>query len=412
MNRTAILALLTILGLAACAPDREALKPDTILPDFQRALEEHYYFYPDTDYKYNLKEVYAEALASFSDYGDASADIEAVIQHIQASTTKEEELSQYTQRFMDEALKRLPDQSSYYIDRRSLKLLEDDGRKAGTGIVIRKDENGRFRIVDVLEGSPAQRSEVKIGSHIESVDGEPVQGLSVEGLAARIRGPLDTEVKLTLDGRLYSLVRSQFPGPTPARNTWKINGKKILVVQIRSGLKGAASDLKNTLADSSDRAALVLDLRKLNFGEFDEVFRMADLLVREGDMGSTRGRPGKEKVYQASEELLFEGPVYVLVSASASPFSEVLAAALRSSPNVILVGPPLKGNAFSADSVPLGNGMLRITSGVICGPDGEPLFLKGIPTDIATADYIPRVAPLSAPSEDDPGHQAVLQELQ
>ncbi|MCB1140191.1 MAG: PDZ domain-containing protein, partial [Leptospiraceae bacterium] len=270
MNRNVILALLMIFNFAACGPSKDVLKPGDILPDFQRALEEHYYFYPDTDYKYNLHEVYAEALASISDFKDPSADIQAVIQHLEASTTKPEELSQSTQRFMDEALKRLPDQSSYYIDRRSLKFLEDDSRKAGTGIVIRKDETGKFRIVDVLEGSPAQRSEVNIGSHIDSVDGEPVQGLSVEGLAARIRGPLDSEVKLTLDGRLYSLVRAQFPGPTPARNTWNISGKKILVVQIRSGLKGAASDLKNTLADSSDRAALVLDLRKLNFGEFDE----------------------------------------------------------------------------------------------------------------------------------------------
>lgn len=414
MIRTAFATtiLLPFLFLLNCGPRQEVVEPEILLPRFDSAIRDHYYFYPDSDYSYNLHEIYAESLKPITGYPDRAAEIQQVIQNLQASSGDAGERSENAFRFVDQVLLRLPDQSSYYIDNVSLKLLEDPDRKAGTGIVIRRTEDQRFKIVDVLDGSPARRSEVPIGSYIESVDDRSVEGLSVEGLAARIRGPVDSEVQLTLDGKSYSLIRSQFPGPAPARNTWEMNGKKVLIIQIRSGLEGAADDLRNLLKGSQDRSALVLDLRKLNYGDFNEIFRMADLLVSEGTLGSTKARPDKEKVYQATEEILFKGPIYVLVSTSASPFSEVLAAALKASPRVTLIGPRLRGNAFTADSVDLGEGRLRLTSGIILGPSGEPLHLKGIPTDISTPDHIPDGAPLSSPTEDDPAHQAVLNAMQ
>ena len=403
------LLLVTILGLQ-CSTPMEPVSPDTILPELQKVMEESYYFYPDAEFKYSLNEVYAESLKQVNGYNKSTADMDTVIKQLQASGGDPNKISENTIQFMEGVFLRLPDHSSYFIDQKSLGLLEDSARKAGTGIVIRKGADGKFRIVDVLDGSPAQRKALPPGSIIESVDGEPVQGLSVEGVAARIRGPLDTEVELVLDGKNYTLVRSQFPSPTPMRNTWEVNGKKVLVIQLRSALSGAADDLRSMLR-GGEQDALVLDLRKLNFGEFDEVFRMADLLVNKGILGSIKTRGDDKKTYQASEETVFNGRVFVLVGNSASPFSEVLAAALSGSPNVTLVGPRLKGNAFIADSMKLARGMLRLTTGVIHGPDEQPLHLTGIAPDILTQDYLPHSAPMSSPAFNDPAHQAVEEAL-
>ena len=411
MTRSISLLFLSFLLLSGCKDRAALVDPEQLLPEFQKALEDHYYFYPDADFKYSLNEVYAEALKSVTGYENSAADLDTVIKNLQASGGDPEIVSKKTVDFLHATLLRLPDQSSYFIDSRSYKLLEDSSRKAGTGIVIRKDDDGRFRIVDVLDGSPAQRRGLPTGSIIQSVDGENVQGLSVEGVAARIRGPLDSEVEMTLDGKSYTLVRSQFPGPTPGRNTWKVGEKKVLVIQLRSALSGASDDLKAMLRGSETMDALVLDLRKLNFGEFDEVFRMADLLVSGGALGTSETRPDQKRTYQAGEEVSYEGPVFVLVGNSASPFSEVLAAALSASPRESLVGPRLKGNAFTADSFPLGQGMLKLTTGIIRGPDGNALHLNGVPTDIVTEDYLPLTAPMSSPGINDPAHQAVAEAL-
>ena len=406
-----IAVILCSATLLSCKPGAKPVKPDTFLRQFHDAIRDHYYFYPDTDFKYNLSEVYAAALKEATQSEDSSADIQTAIQRIQAFSPDPEKQSQAALKFVEVVLNRLPDQSSYYIDPVSLELLNDDDRNGGTGIVIRKNADGRFRIVDVLDGSPAQRDDVAVNSYIDAVDGASVSGLSVEGVAARIRGPLDTEVELTLNGKSHKLVRSQFPSPAPTRNTWQIGESKVLVVQLRSALPGSTDTLKNVLGQTADRSALVLDIRKLNFGEFSEVFHMADLLVSDGLLGSTEGRDKAEEAYRADSDRLFSGPVYVLVSASASPFAEVLAAALKASPNVILVGPDLKGNAFLADSIPLGSGKLQITTGIVKGSDGRPLFLEGIKTDLRTEDFLPVRAPLSSPDSDDPGHQAVLDHL-
>lgn len=403
--------ILTSVLIFQCKQEEEPVQPEVILPEFQKSLEESYYFYPDVDFKYSLNEVYARSLKQVTGYDKSMVDMETAIKQLQAAGSDARSVSDKTMEFLSGVTMRLPDQSSYFIDPSSLNLLEDSSRKAGTGIVIRLDDNGAIRIVDVLDGSPAQRKGLPAGSIIQSVDGEPVDGLSVEGVAARIRGPLDSEVELVLDGKSYVLVRSQFPSPTPTRNTWEVGDKKVLVIQLRSALSGAADELKRMLSGSEEAQALVLDLRKLNFGEFDEVFRMADLFIAQGNLGSIEERNNEKKTYQASSERVYAGPIYVLVGNSASPFSEVLAASLSGSPNVTLVGPRLKGNAFTASSVRLGSGLLRLTTGVIRGPDGTALHLTGIPTDIVTPDYLPLSAPMSSPAIEDPAHQAVTEAL-
>jgi len=407
-----VLISVLIAGLIlTCKAPMEPVKPDALLPAFHKALEENYYFYPDADFQYSLNEVYAESLKNITGYNKSTADLDTVVKQLQASGGDPETISANTLGFLDGVLLRLPDQSSYYIDQESLGLLEDSSRKAGTGIVIRRDADGKFRIVDILDGSPAQRKGLPPGSIIESVDGESVKGLSVEGVAARIRGPVDTEVELVLDGKNYTLVRAQFPSPTPMRNTWELEGKKVLIIQLRSALSGSADDLKTMLRGSEEQDTLVLDLRKLNFGEFDEVFRMADLIVSGGILGSIQEKGKDRKTYQASAETSFNGRVFVLVGNSASPFSEVLAASLSGASNVTLIGPRLRGNAFVADSIQLGEGMLRLTTGVLLGPDDKPLHLTGIAPDVLTADYLPHSAPMSSPAFNDPAHQAVAEAL-
>lgn len=57
---------------------------------------------------------------------------------------------------------------------------------------------GQIKVVNVIQNTPASRAGLAVGDVIEAVNGQDMTGLSIESLADIIRGPIDTEIKLTL----------------------------------------------------------------------------------------------------------------------------------------------------------------------------------------------------------------------
>ena len=69
----------------------------------------------------------------------------------------------------------------------------------GIGILINFDEEAGLGFVEeVFDGAPAQRAGVRAGEFFLAVDGEPTTGWDLSELANRLRGPIGTEVFITL----------------------------------------------------------------------------------------------------------------------------------------------------------------------------------------------------------------------
>ena len=75
--------------------------------------------------------------------------------------------------------------------------VQTTGQFGGIGVEV-TPENGLLRIVTSMDDTPASRAGIKAGDIITRLNGTPVQGLSLENLRDQMRGPLNSEITLTI----------------------------------------------------------------------------------------------------------------------------------------------------------------------------------------------------------------------
>lgn len=71
------------------------------------------------------------------------------------------------------------------------------GKYGGVGMEIGM-RNNRITVISPMDNSPAQKAGVKAGDIIEKIDGENVSDISPENISRRLRGPIGSEVELTI----------------------------------------------------------------------------------------------------------------------------------------------------------------------------------------------------------------------
>src|SRR3984893_17459601 len=71
------------------------------------------------------------------------------------------------------------------------------GEFGGLGIEVTM-ENGIVKVVSPIDDTPAAKAELKPGDLITHLDGEPVQGMTLPEAVEKMRGPVSSEIKLTI----------------------------------------------------------------------------------------------------------------------------------------------------------------------------------------------------------------------
>ena len=71
------------------------------------------------------------------------------------------------------------------------------GEFGGLGIEVSM-ENGLVKVVSPIDGTPAARAGLKPGDLITHLDGDPVQGMTLPEAVEKMRGPISSEIKLTI----------------------------------------------------------------------------------------------------------------------------------------------------------------------------------------------------------------------
>ncbi len=70
----------------------------------------------------------------------------------------------------------------------------------GIGATLRYSKSRGTLIVDsVPRGTPAARAELERGDRITEIEGETVQGLDEAAIVGRLRGPVGTKVRLSVE---------------------------------------------------------------------------------------------------------------------------------------------------------------------------------------------------------------------
>ncbi len=295
------------------------------------------------------------------------------------------------------------DPHSSYMDPKSFKdmQVQTRGEFGGLGIEVTM-EDGLIKVVSPIDDTPASKAGVLANDIITKLDEDQVQGLTLNQAVEKMRGPVNTKIKLTIMRKgqdkpvEISLTRDVIRVRSVRSNT---DGDDVGYIrmsqfneQTTEGLKKAITDI-NAKISQQKLKGYVLDLRNNPGGLLDQAISVSDAFLQKGEIVSTRGRNVEEtQRFNARAGDLTNGkPVIVLVNGGSASASEIVAGALQDHKRATVVGTRSFGKGSVQTIIPLGsgNGALRLTTARYFTPSGRSIQAKGITPDIEVLQDVP-----------------------
>jgi carboxyl-terminal processing protease len=265
------------------------------------------------------------------------------------------------------------------------------GEFGGLGIEVSM-ENGLVKVVSPIDDTPAARAGLKPGDLITHLDGDPVQGMTLPEAVEKMRGPVSSEIKLTIrrEGRDpfdVKLVRATIKIQSVRSH---LEGDNIAYIRITTFNEQTDVGLNNAMKSLRQQAGnkilgVVLDLRNDPGGLLDQAVAVADAFIDKGEIVSTRGRRSEDaQRYNARPGDIAAGlPMVVLINGGSASASEIVAGALQDHHRAILLGTRSFGKGSVQTIIPLpGHGAMRLTTARYYTPSGRSIQAKGIDPDI------------------------------
>ena len=293
------------------------------------------------------------------------------------------------------------DPHSSYLNPEAAKdmRVQTKGEFGGLGIEVTM-ENELVKVITPIDDTPAARAGVRAGDYIEKIDGTEVRGLTLNDAVEKMRGLVDTPIKL-------SILREKADGPieiTIVRDIIKVKAVKFRVeddvayMKITSftekthdDLQAAVEKMKAEIPEAKLKG-YVLDLRLNPGGLLDQAVSVSDDFLERGEIVSTRGRDPKDISRFDSQpgDLTGGKPVIVLVNGGSASASEIVAGALQDHRRATVVGTQSFGKGSVQTIIPLAeNGALRLTTALYYTPAGKSIQGKGITPDIKVEQPLP-----------------------
>ncbi|MFZ0149761.1 MAG: S41 family peptidase [Xanthobacteraceae bacterium] len=295
------------------------------------------------------------------------------------------------------------DPHSSYMDPKSFRdmQVQTRGEFGGLGIEVTM-EDGLVKVVAPIDDTPAAKAGVMANDIITHLDDEAVQGLTLNQAVDKMRGPVNTKIKLTImrkgaDKPIdVSIVRDIIRVKSVR---WHPEGGDVGYVRITQfneqttdGLKQAINDLNSQLGADKVKG-YVVDLRNNPGGLLDQAISVSDTFLEKGEIVSTRGRnPEETQRFNARPGDMTKGkPVIVLINGGSASASEIVAGALQDHKRATLIGTRSFGKGSVQTIIPLGagNGALRLTTARYYTPAGRSIQAKGISPDIEVLQDVP-----------------------
>jgi len=286
------------------------------------------------------------------------------------------------------------DPHSRYLNPKNFKeiQIQTRGEFGGLGIEVTM-ENGFVKVISPIDDTPADRAGVKAGDFVTHLDGEPVLGLSLEQSVERMRGPVDSDIALTIqrageDKPLEIVITRAIIKIRSVRT--RVEGNDVIVMRISSFSERTSQDLTRLVGELSAKhgdtlQGAVLDLRNNPGGLLEQAVSVSDAFLDRGEIVSTRGRrPDSIQRFNAREGDVLNGlPLIVLINGGSASASEIVAGALKDHRRAIILGTRSFGKGSVQTVIPMGgHGAMRLTTARYYTPSGTSIQATGIEPDI------------------------------
>ena len=285
------------------------------------------------------------------------------------------------------------DPHSNYMNAKNFKDMQVQikGEFGGLGIEVTLD-NGFVKVISPIDDTPAARAGIRPNDYITHIDGELVQGLSLNDAVEKMRGPVNTDVKVTIrrEGQApfdvtmtRAVVKIQTVRSKLVDNVGYIRISQF-VESTDQGLKKSIDQLKK---DSGGKLqGIVLDLRNNPGGLLDQAVTVSSTFLEHGkEVVSTRSRrPEDTQRYDARGKDQIDGlPLVVLINDGSASASEIVAGALQDHRRAILLGTKSFGKGSVQTIMPFPPyGAIRLTTARYYTPSGRSIQALGIEPDI------------------------------
>jgi carboxyl-terminal processing protease len=268
--------------------------------------------------------------------------------------------------------------------------VQTKGEFGGLGIEVTM-ENGLVKVVSPIDDTPAFQAGIEAGDLITHLDSEPVMGLTLNDAVEKMRGLVDTDIRLTIrrknrDPFDVTITRDIIKiTSVRSRGEGKVGYLRITTFneQTSPGLEKAIEKRKEEIGDGL--IGYVLDLRNNPGGLLDQAIAVSDAFLNQGEIVSTRGRDlDNAQRYNARAGDLIDGlPLVVLINGGSASASEIVAGALQDHRRAIILGTTSFGKGSVQTIIPLsGNGAMRLTTARYYTPSGRSIQGVGIDPDI------------------------------
>jgi len=284
-------------------------------------------------------------------------------------------------------LEQLDPHSNYYDPSAYRELIEDQqGRYSGVGTTISSySQNGVLDtfVLGVSKNTPAERAGLRFGDRVVEVDGRAVSGIDSLEVRNRIRGPLGSTVRLTIEKADGSIVRNvqvrrEQLSQKSVTNSLLLDGHVGYLALTEGFGYTTLAEFNSAFLSLKQKGmtSLVLDLRGNGGGLMGQAIRIAERFLPAGQtIVSQRGRhPAEDRVWKSTNAHPEKLPLVLLVDEGTASASEIIAGAMQDNDRATIVGERTYGKGLVQDIIPLEDGsMLTLTSERYYTPSGRSI---------------------------------------
>ncbi len=350
---------------------------------------------PRTIYITTAKAAVADTYRQLNLFGD-------VFERVRADYVEKPDDSKLVETAINGMLAGLDPHSSY-MDPKSFRdmQVQTRGEFGGLGIEVTM-EDGLIKVVAPIDDTPAAKAGVMANDIITQLDGEQVQGLTLNQAVEKMRGLVNTKIKLTITRKgaekpIELSITRDVIRVRAVRS--RIEGEDIGYIrlsqfneQTTDGLKKAISDITAKISDDKLKG-YILDMRNNPGGLLDQAISVSDAFLQKGEIVSTRGRNAEEtqRFNARPGDLTKNKPIIVLINGGSASASEIVAGALQDHKRTTVIGTRSFGKGSVQTIIPLGSGSgaLRLTTARYYTPSGRSIQAKGITPDIEVLQDVP-----------------------
>jgi len=286
------------------------------------------------------------------------------------------------------------DPYSAYMSPKSFKGMQTDtkGEFGGLGIEIGM-ESGVIKVISPIDDTPASNAGIKSGDYIVKINEEQVQGKSLTEAVELMRGPIGSEINLTIRRKNvkkalnFKIKRAIIEVKSVVA---KIIGKEKKIGYLR--LKSFNENSDEQLSKSIDKFeknnklnGYILDLRNNPGGLLTQAISITDFFLNDGEIVSTKGRKITEtrRFFSKKGDGINGKPLIVIINNGSASASEIVSGALKDHKRAIILGERTYGKGSVQSIIPLKNGGgIRLTISKYYLPSGQSISEIGVLPDI------------------------------